>query len=292
MINPNYRYAHLARLIQIINGPLPGMQAVRRLDQNFETTYFNDIFHGRYWPAYVTMFALEDALSDMATDYAAEIYDADNFGDWLSSQKKIKMTESPNFTPTADPKLRTELALDQFENSWLFGVNRTNFRRELSKNELSYKPQYAFTGYATRMHLTYALFAKRRTGAEKLYAYCLAQAIFSELFLKLFQLPRAAQFHPLPSDELLTIGEPIETVIDILQPSIAWSYDTNSLIWFSDQTAKILSQLLAFADLVQMGTWPDQAQTENAFNILIGNQYQETLVTLCAPQLFNTIIQA
>jgi hypothetical protein len=291
MINPNYRYAHLARLIQIINGPLPGMQAIRRLDQIFGTTYFNEIFHGRHWPAYVEWFGLEDRLSDIATDYAAEIYDADDFGDWLSKQKKIQSDDGKLFTPTSDPALRAELTLDQYENSWLFGVNRTNFRRELSKNELNYKPHYAFLGLQTRMNFTYALFARRRTGADKLYAYCLAQTILEELRLKLFALPRLAQFHPLPSEELLTIGEPIETILDILQPSLAWSYDADALNWFSDGAAEMLNQAMSFVARVKERDWPARDAIENTITRILQNS-SYGFVNLCAPELFSTIVES
>jgi hypothetical protein len=112
MFNPNYRYTHLARLIKIVNGPLPGMQAIRRLDQNIGTTYFNNIFHGRTWPAYVQWFGLKDHLTDIATDYAAQIYDADDFSDWPSKQTKTQNKQGADFTAASDPDLRFELSLD------------------------------------------------------------------------------------------------------------------------------------------------------------------------------------
>lgn len=291
MINPNYRYVHLARLIQIVNGPLPGMQAIRRLDQTFGTTYFNDIFHGRQWPAYVRWFGLEDHLADIATDYAAEIYDADDFGDWLNSQKKIKSGDIDEFTPTQNPHLRNELSLDQFENSWLFGVNRTDLRRELSKNNMTQSVSYQFLGYETRMNLTYALFARRRVGADKLFSFCLARAIWYELNLKLFELPRAGQFHPVPSLELLTIGEPMETILDVLQPSIAWSFDEDAPNWFNEGTIFSLNQMLAFAVSVQAGGWPDRAISENMLQLMIGQSVKGTLLQICAPALFSAMIE-
>jgi hypothetical protein len=290
MINPNYRYTHLARLIQIVNGPLPGMQAIRRLDQTFGTTYFNELFHGKTWPAYVNSFGLEDHLSDIATDYAAEIYDADDFGDWLSHQKKLQSSQGADFTPTKDKYLRSELSLDQYENSWLFGVNRTNLRRELAKNGLDDKAHYAFTGFSTRMNLTYALFARRRTGADKLYAFCLAQSILNELHLKLFELPQAALFRPLPSIELLTLGEPVETILDILQPSLAWSYDADALSWFSDQAEDTLKQALYFVTHVMAGSWPTREATEHALNLVTGKD-RLNLFALCAPELFQMIVE-
>ena len=290
MINPNYRYAHLARLIQIVNGPLPGMQAIRRLDQTFGTTYFNEIFHARQWPAYVQWFGIEDHLSDIATDYAAEIYDADDFGDWLSKQKKIQSHTSLSFTPTTNQDLRTELHLDQYENSWLFGVNRTNFRRELSKNNLDYKPHYAFMGFQSRMNLTYALFARRRSEADKLYAFCLAQAIFDELQLKLFSLPRMANFHPLPSEELLNIGEPIETILDVLNPSLAWSYDAESFNWLIPEAASTLQQSLNFASNVMARNWPQRDVTDTILKCIFHDK-NYSFISLTSPQLFNSVVE-
>lgn len=290
MINPNYRYAHLARLIQIVNGPLPGMQAIRRLDQTFGTTYFNEIFHGRHWPSYVRWFGLEDHLADIATDYAAEIYDSEDFGDWLNSQKKIKSGDADRFTPTQDPALRNELSLDQLENSWLFGVNRTDLRRELSKNEIAHSLSYRFLGYEARMNLTYALFARRGSGSDRLFAFCLARAIWVELHLKLFELPRAGQFHPLPSSELLTIGERVETILDVLQPSLAWSFEQDALNWFSDDAITRLSEMLSFAATVQSGQWPDRETSEQLLQRMIGQNSDGTLLQLCAPALFNAIV--
>jgi hypothetical protein len=290
MINTNYRYTHLARLIQIINGPLPGMQAIRRLDLTFGTSYFNDIFHGHHWPSYVRWFGLEDHLADMATDYAAEIYDADDFGDWLSRQKKIKSGSIDGFTPTHDPYLREELSLNHFEHSWLFGANRTNLRRELFKNRLLYEPSYGFTGYATRMNLTYALFARRQHGGDKLFAFCLAQAILSELILKLFELPYAGQFRPLPPKELLTSNEPIEAILDMLQPSIAWSFDQDAINWYSKDAMDAIAKMLSYEATIQSGQWPSRAASEEILSLVTGHAEQATLLKLCAPAPFNEIV--
>jgi hypothetical protein len=288
MFNPNYRYTHLARLITIVNGPLPGMQAIRRLDQNIGTTYFNDIFHGRTWPAYVQWFGLEDPLADIATDYAAEIYDADDFGDWLSSQKKIGSIDGEAFSPTREPRLRTELALDQYENSWLFGIDRTNLRRELSKNEFSYGAHYDFTGLLTRMHLTYALFARRRADTDKLYAYCLAQAIWSELNLKLFDLPRTAQFHPMPSPELLGLGDSAETMLALLHPSLNWSYDQDAVNWLTPSASTDLNAALGFVSRTQAEHWPLRAESDRMLQLLIGPSQKASLLSLCAPDFFRS----
>lgn len=289
MINTNYRYTHLARLIQIINGPLPGMQAIRRLDLTFGTSYFNDIFHGPHWPSYVRWFGLEDHLADMATDYAAEIYDAYNFREWLSRQKKIKSDNANEFTPTRNPSLRKELSLDHFENNWLFGINRTNLRRELLKNNLFYKPSYGLAGYVTRMNLTYALFARRQSDGDKLFAYCLAQAILGELTLKLFELPYAGQFRPLPSKELLSIGESTEAILDLLQPSITWSFDQDAMNWHSKDALRALAKMLRFGALIQTGQWPDRAESEEILCLVTGQPEQATLMKLCTPALCSEI---
>jgi hypothetical protein len=290
MINTNYRYAHLARLIQIVNGPLPGMQAIRRLDLTFGTSYFNDIFHGHHWPSYVRWFGLEDHLADMATDYAAEIYDAYDFREWLSRQKKIKSDNANEFTPTRNPSLRKELSLDHFENNWLFGVNRTNLRRELLKNSLIYKPSYGFASYATRMNLTYALFARRQTDGEKLFAFCLGKAFLDELILKLFELPYAGQFRPLPPKELLTSNEPIEVILDMLQPSIAWSFDQDAINWYSKDAMDAIAKMLSYEATIQSGQWPSRAASEEILSLVTGHAEQATLLKLCAPPLFSEIV--
>lgn len=285
MTNPNYRYVNLARLIQIAYGPLPGMQAVRLLDRSAGTTYFNDLFHRREWPDYVRWFGLDDILADIATDYAAEIYDADDFSDWLATQKKIRTECEPAFTPTRDPALRTELSLDQLENSWLFGVNRTNLRRELAKNALASDPGYMRLGYATGMHLTYALFARRRANAEKLFAFCLAEALLGEIKLKLFDLPREGRFRSVPSPELLDLGEPAGTILDLLYPSIGWSFESEARHWFTEDAAARLDKLIAYSVAVRRRRWPSRETSEEILQMAFGTD-RLSLLSLCAPPLY------
>lgn len=282
MFNPNYRYIHLAKLFQVVNGPLPGMQAIRRIDQNFGTTYFNDLFHRRQWPLYVQWFGLEDQLTDMAIDYAAELYDSKRFDLWLANQKTIKSGTSFIFTPTLDLDLRTILSLNELENNWLFVINRTNLRRELSKNGFPFEPSYLRFGYTTQMHITYALFA-RRTDNSKLYAYCLAQAILEELHLKLFDLPRQGNFQPLPTFGAREICGFTDDLIKSLEPSIIWSFDSEGPTWFSSAAMNTLGTLCGFAHQVIEQNWPDESALEKMLILTISPRSSHSLVSLCAP---------
>jgi hypothetical protein len=282
MKNPNYRYINLCRLLEILNGPLPGMQAIRRLDNQIGTSYFSEIFYDKAWPLYVELFALEDVLSDIAIDYAAEIYDAQRFDEFLSSHSKFNEWEGKGFTPIHDPEIRVATGIDQFENSWLFGVNRTNLRIELLKNDISLDPAYGRLSGDTNINLTYALFARRKSNAEKLYAYCLYQAIRTELEIKLFDLPNLGGFSiALSIEDLLNAHNPA-AILNHIQLSLKWSYGKGAELWMSCEAMSVLIQLLSYVEIIYRGGWPSLDDIEKALAFTLGLAKQVSLLDLAA----------
>jgi hypothetical protein len=282
MKNPNYRYINLCRLLEILNGPLPGMQAIRRLDKKIGTSYFSEIFYDKAWPLYADLFALEDILSDIAIDYAAEIYDAQCFDVFLSSHHKFNELEGKGFTPIHDPKIRTVTGIDQFENCWLFGVNRTNLRIELLKNDISLDPAYGRLSGDTNINLTYALFARRKSNAEKLYAYCLYQAIRTELEIKLFDLPNLGGFAiALSIEDLLAANSPAD-ILNHIQLPLKWSYGEGAELWMSREAISVLIQLLSYVEIIYRGGWPSLDDIEKALALTLGLGKQVSLLDLAA----------
>ena len=282
MINPNYRYIHLCQLLEILNGPLPGMQAIRRLDNQFGTNYFMEIFHQKHWPLYVELFALEDILSDIAIDYAAEFYDTNGFNAFLGSHSKFSEWEGKVFTPIHDPKLRVVTGIDQFENSWLFGVNRTNLRIELLKNEISLNPAYGRLSADSNINLTYALFARRKSNAEKLYAYCLYQAIQTELKIKLFDLPNLGGFCIALSIEDLIVAKDPVAFLNHIQLALKWSYGAGAELWMSPEANFVLIQLLNYIKIIYHGGWPSLNEIEEALRFTLDRGNQTCLLDLAA----------
>lgn len=287
MKNQNFRYIHLCRLLEILNGPLPGMQAIRRLDGQIGTTYFNEIFYGKSWHLYVELFALEDILSDVAIDYAAEIYDASDFEAYLDGHSKFNEWDGKGFTPIHDPRIRVVTGIDQFENSWLFGVNRTNLRIELLKNDISLKPAYGRLSCDTIINLTYALFARRKRNAERLYAYCLYQAIRTELEVKLFDLPNLGGFSiDLSIEDILRV-DTLSDLFDRLQLSLKWSFGEGADRWSSSEALTTLAELGCYVGKLYRGEWPELHDIEKALALTLGSSGQVSLLDLAAqdPQL-------
>lgn len=282
MINPNYRYIHLCQLLNILNGPLPGMQAIRRLDTHLGTTYFAEIFHQKHWPLYVELFALEDILSDIAIDYAAELYDAADFEAYLNRHNKFNEWEGKEFTPIHDPQIRRETGIDQFEKGWLFGVTRTNLRIELKKNGLPLDAAYGRLGADTNINLTYALFARRKCNADKLFSYCLYQAIKNEIEIKLFDLPGLAGHSlPISADELFSSAG-TQKCLDLLEVSIDWSFGEGSDLWRTLEARKLIEKLNAFCNLIRSGHWPEISYTEEVLSVFLGRDNEMSLLDLTA----------
>ena len=282
MLNSNYRYIHLCQLIEILNGPLPGMQAIRRLDSQFGTTYFVEIFHQKHWPLYVELFALEDILSDIAIDYAAEIYDAADFEAYLDRHNKFSEWDGQEFTPIHDPQIRLETGIDQFEKGWLFGVTRSNLRIELKKNNIPIEPAYGRLGCDTNINLTYALFARRRGNADKLFAYCLYQAIRNELSIKLFDLPGLAGYSlPISGDDFFSLAAP-QKCLDLLEVTLDWSFGEGADLWRSPEAYDLLKELINYANLVRSGNWPEIEHTEEILSMALGRDCETSLLSLAA----------
>lgn len=290
MINPNYRYIHLCQLLEILNGPLPGMQAIRRLDTRFGTTYFAEIFHQKHWPLYVELFALEDILSDIAIDYAAEIYDAADFENYLNRHSKFNEWEGKEFTPIHDLEIRRETGIDQFEKGWLFGVTRTNLRIELKKNDIPLNPAYGRLGCDTNINLTYALFARRKGNADKLFSYCLYQAIKNEIEIKLFDLPRlAGHSMPIAAEELFHSAD-LKKCLELLEVSLDWSFGEGADLWRTYEAYELLRKLITFVNLIRRGNWPELADVEQVLSLVLGRDDKVSLLSIAAQSQRSALI--